>query len=125
MALPSSPYSAGHFLLRAGIAFAFLYPPFAAIQDPVAWSGYFPAFVNALPVDSVVLLHVFGLLEVVIALWLLWGRHLRIPAILAIVLLIAIVAVNLNDFGVLFRDVSLALAALALVWLPEPGVNRL
>jgi uncharacterized membrane protein YphA (DoxX/SURF4 family) len=121
----SSPYATGRFLLRAGMALAFLYPPFAAIQDPIAWSGYFPAFVHAFPIDTIILLHVFGILEVIIALWFLWGHKLRAPGILAAILLLAIVAFNLNDFGILFRDVSLALAALALAFLPEPGRNQL
>ena len=116
-------YGIGHFLLRAGIAGAFLYPPISAIADPIAWLGYFPAFVQALPTDTVILLHLFGVLEMVIALWLLWGRRIRIPAVLATVLLLAIVVFNMNTFEVLFRDVAIALAALALAFLPEPEVR--
>lgn len=116
-----SSYRIGHFLVRAGIAFSFLYPPFAALTDPIAWSGYFPIFVQSLPLETTLLLHAFGVLEVGIALWLLWGRSIRIPSILAAVLLLSIVLVNLNDLGVLFRDVALALAALALAFLPEPA----
>jgi uncharacterized membrane protein YphA (DoxX/SURF4 family) len=118
---PSGPYATGHFLLRVGIAAAFLYPPISALSDPIAWSGYFPAFIQGLPIDSSLLLHAFGAVEVLIALWLIWGRHLRIPAVLATLMLLAIVVFNLNDFSILFRDVSLALAALALAFLPEPG----
>ena len=115
-----NPYALGHLLLRAGIALAFLYPPYAALSDPIAWAGYFPAFVSSLPVDRIVLLHALGVVEVGIALWLLWGRRLRIPATLAAALLFAIVLVNLNDFGILFRDVALALCALSLAFFPEP-----
>ena len=117
---PSSPYATGHFLLRVGIAFAFLYPPISALSDPIAWSGYFPAFIQGLPIDTIILLHVFGVVEIVIALWILRARRLRVPAFFAAGILLLIVVFNMNDFGVLFRDVSLALAALALAFLPEP-----
>jgi hypothetical protein len=116
-----SGYSVGHFLLRAGIAFSFLYPPFAAVYDPIAWSGYFPDFVQSFPVNTMLLLHVFGALEVVIALWLLWGRRLTLPSIAATILLLAIVVTNMGDFAILFRDIALALAALSLAFLPEPS----
>jgi hypothetical protein len=118
-----SPYSTGHFLLRVGIAFAFLYPPISALSDPIAWAGYFPAFIQAMPIDTEILLHIFGVLEIVIALWILRARRLRIPSFLAAGLLLLIVVFNFNDFDVLFRDVSLALAALALAFLPEPGTH--
>lgn len=115
-----NPYSTGHFLLRAGIAFAFIYPPVSALSDPIAWAGYFPPFIQAFPVDTVILLHIFGVIEIAIAFWLLSARRLRVPAMLAAGILLLIVVFNMNDFGVLFRDVSLALAALALAFLPEP-----
>lgn len=118
---PSNQYALGHFLLRAGIACAFLYPPFAALRDPIAWSGYFPDFVARFPVDATLLLHAFGALEVAIAFWFLWGKKLRLPAALAALLLVTIVVANPGDFAVLFRDIALALAALSLAFLPEPS----
>ena len=33
-------------ILRIGLAFAFLYPPLDAIVDPYSWLGYFPAFMR-------------------------------------------------------------------------------
>ncbi len=107
-------------LLRIGIAFAFLYPPLAALSDPDAWIGYFPGFLLALGVDPLTLLHIFGALESVIALWILFGRKVFVPSITAAVLLIAIVAVNGIQFPILFRDVSIALAAVALALMHHP-----
>lgn len=101
-------------LLRVAIAFAFLYPPIAALSDPDSWFGYFPKAIQLLPIDHALLLHGFGLLEVLIALWILFGKRIRVPSILATVILSAIVALHLKSFDVLFRDVSIALAALAL-----------
>ena len=111
-------------LLRIGVAFAFLYPPIDAIIDPASWLGYFPSFVTnlfhivslPLKLSDVVLLHGFGLFEIALALWLLFGKRVRVPAILMAVILFVIVGFNLDasNFSVLFRDVSIAFAALAL-----------
>lgn len=109
-----------HRTLRAAIAFAFLYPPIAAVFDPLSWEGYFPAFVHAFPVPIIVTLHVFGILEVVIALWILSGWRIRLPALAAAALLFAIVAFNFSQLDVLFRDLSIAAIALTLVLWPAP-----
>lgn len=117
----NNQYRLGHSLVRAGVAFALLYPSIAAFSDPIAWAGYFPAFVHQLPVDINLLLYAFGALEIVLALWLLSGRSIRFPAFLSALIILVIVLMNANDFGVLFRDVSIAFAALALCFLPTPG----
>jgi len=113
-------------LLRISLAFAFLYPAINAFFDPTSWLGYFPAFVTrafhviAIPLklSDVVLLHSFGFVEIILALWVLFGRRVQIPAGVMAFMLLAIVAFNLDpsNFSVLFRDVSIALAALALVF---------
>ena len=115
-----SPAGIGHLLLRISVAFAFLYPPIDALSDPYSWIGYFPAFMSALPVEPLVLLHSFGAIEVALGIWILSGWKIRIPSIIAAAMLIAIVAFNLPQFQVLFRDVSIALAALALAIVPAP-----
>jgi len=109
-----------HLTLRLGIAFAFLYPPFAALSDPSSWIGYFPQFIRDLPINTVLLLHTFGVVEVVIALWLISGWKVRYPALLAALMLAAIVIFNTNQFGLLFRDLAIAVAAVALALWPAP-----
>ncbi len=108
-----------HLLLRVGAAFAFLYPPLRALQDPVSWLGYFPHFIRTLPIDPLVLLHGFGAVEIILALWILSGWRIRIPALLATVMLLAIVAFNLADLDIVFRDISIALMTFALALWPE------
>ncbi len=108
-----------YLVLRAGSAFAFLYPPLRAIVDPVSWFAYFPPFIRALPINSLVLLHGFGVVEVALALWVLSGKHIRIPAALMTLMLLAIVAFNLADMDIVFRDISIALMTLALVLWPN------
>src|SRR3989344_3175185 len=103
-------------LLRLAVAFSFAYPAISAVFDPESWLGYFPAF---LP-PSLLLLHAFGALEIVIALWILFGKRVWIPSALAALILLAIVAFNGAQFDILFRDVAIALAALSLAWLHHP-----
>ena len=108
-----------HLTLRIGTAFAFLYPPIAAVSDPISWFGYFPHFLQTLPIDSLVLLHGFGIIEVVIALWILSGKYIRIPAAIATAMLVAIVVFNMSNFDVVFRDLAIACMTLALALWPE------
>ncbi len=114
----SSNPKLAHLLLRTGVAFAFLYPPIAAISDPTSWISYFPSFIRELGIDEMLLLHGFGVIEAVIALWILSGHKIRIPAMLATLTLVAIVVLDYRDFAVLFRDLSIAAMALALVVWP-------
>ncbi|MBU2103663.1 hypothetical protein KJ848_00150 [Patescibacteria group bacterium] len=107
-------------LLRAAIAFSFLYPPFAALSDPYAWLGYMPVALTAFLGTNVLLaLHILGAAEVLLALWILFGKHIRIPSYIAAVFLLLIVLLNMPQFPILFRDVALALAALALAHFPH------
>jgi hypothetical protein len=107
-------------ILRVGLAFAFLFPAADAIVDPYSWLGYFPTFVlqlaHAANVPDLLLLHSFGALEVVIALWLLSGWRLLWPSCLALAMLLAIVLLDSpgGQLEVLFRDISIAAIALAL-----------
>ena len=114
-----------YLLLRAGAAFAFLYPALDAFADPASWLGYFPAVVRhtaaVLGIPNVVLLHGFGAVEVIIALWILSGKKIFWPSLAATLLLFSIIISDPGDFQVLFRDVSLAAltSALALMNLPN------
>lgn len=101
-------------LLRLGVAFAFVYPAVSAFFNPLAWVGYFPAFVvDIIPVGIALL--IFGVIEIVIAVWILFGKNIFIPSIVATIFLIAIVVVNWSQMDVVFRDIPIALMSLALV----------
>jgi len=106
-------------ILRVAVAFAFLYPPFNALTQPEAWVGYFPSFMAQLG-DPVLLLHIFGIVEIGIALWILSGWKVWLPSLVAAILLGSIVAFNLPEFQVLFRDLPIAAAALALAIIHSP-----
>lgn len=117
--------SLAQIVLRVGVAFAFIYPPIAALSDPTGWFTYFPAFIRALPVPELVLLHGFGLLELLLAAWVLSGWRIRIPATIMTLMLLAIVLFNLSDFDILFRDLAIAAMTLALaLWPRKPFVHE-
>jgi len=102
-------------LLRVGVAFAFIYPAVSAWINPFSWVGYFPAFMIAVVGShSIVLLHIFGVVEIGIALWILFGRNILIPSTLAIVMLLGIVVFNISQIDVLFRDIPILLMAVIL-----------
>ncbi|MBU2329844.1 hypothetical protein KKG57_00020, partial [Patescibacteria group bacterium] len=97
-----------------------LYPPFSALSDPYSWLGYLPVWAAAvLGTHALLALHVFGILEVLLALWILFAKDIRIPAYGSAIMLLLIVFLNMPQFPILFRDVSIALAALALAHLPH------
>ena len=105
-----------YLFLRVGVAFAFIYPAVSAYFNPLSWVGFFPAFVlNIFPNDTF-LLQMFGISEIIIALWILSGKKIFIPSILATVYLLLIVAFNGQIFDVVFRDIPIALMALALLF---------
>ncbi len=106
--------------LRIGVAFTFLYPPLDALLDPDSWIGYFPHFMRGY-VPDMVLLHSFGAIEVVIALWILSGKKIFLPSLAATAMLLTIVAINIPEFQILFRDLALAAMPLSLAILNMPS----
>lgn len=110
------------FLLRLSVSSAFLYPPIAAIMDPLAWIGFFPDFLRELAGNDTLLLHTFGLAEVVVGLWILSGKRIFIPSLVASAILLGIIVFNWASLDIIFRDIAILGAALALaVWSrPQP-----
>jgi hypothetical protein len=68
------------------------------------------------------LLHLFGALEIGIAIWILFGKQIFIPALIAVVILVLIVVLNVRQMDVLFRDIPILLMAVALL-LKEKRTN--
>ncbi len=105
-----------HLLLRIAIAFAFLYPAYGFWTNPGNWVGYIPAFARGFGISESVLIMLIAGLHLVIALWILSGWRIFLPSLIAAVFLGTIVYFNQNQLNVLFRDISLALVALALAF---------
>lgn len=103
-------------LLRLGIGFVFIYAAVSSFLEPLNWVGFFPQFLRSLVPENI-LLPAFSLYELVIGLWLLVGKNLFAVSFLAAVSLLGIVLFNLGSFDILFRDLGLFFAALALVFM--------
>lgn len=102
-------------LMRLAVAFAFVYPAIAAWFDPYSWIGYFPGFLLDLAGSNPeIMLHAWGALEILLALWVLFGTRVYVPSVIMAIALCAVVIANPGQFPILFRDVSIVLAALSL-----------
>jgi uncharacterized membrane protein len=106
--------------LRIGLAFAFAYAGIGGFVNPQNWVGYFPDFVQHLMPVSV-LLGVWGAVELLLAAALLFMRNVFLPAVIAAVLVLGVTVTNLASFDIVFRDVTIFFAALALASLTKQG----
>ncbi|MEK6950369.1 MAG: hypothetical protein AABX13_01445 [Nanoarchaeota archaeon] len=101
------------FFLRLGIAIPFLYAAIAATLDPNSWLGFFPGWLQSL-FPSELLLGLFSLYQLGLSLWLLSGKKSYYAGFLACLTLLAIIITNLGALDIVFRDLGLLLAAIAL-----------
>jgi len=102
-------------ILRVGIAFTLLYAALGSTLEPVNWIGFFPAFLFRFGIPEELLLGVFSLTEAALGLWLLWGKKVVYPALLSAFAFGGIALFNLGAMDIVFRDVGLFFAALALM----------
>lgn len=101
-------------LLRIGVAIAFIYPAVEASFYPNSWVGFFPPWVRDLPINDIILLHLFGASEVIIAVWILLGKRIFIPSVLAVIYLSFIVLFNWKFMDLLFRDIAILVIPIVL-----------
>lgn len=108
-------------LLRVGVAFSLLYAAYSGFVNPSAWVGYVPDL--PFGIEREVALQIWGGVETVLGLWLLSGWRIFIPSLVTALAIAAVTLINLSQFSVLFRDVSIALASAALALWSWPGVG--
>lgn len=107
-----------HILIRIGVATTLFYGAVAAFLAPSSWVGYLPDFALFFG-PAEVLLGVWGIAEVALGVWIVSGWRIQIPAAITALSLMLVIAFNINQMSVLFRDIGVAFAALALVLLPS------
>lgn len=105
-------------LLRIGIAVVFLYAAISAFIDPNEWIGFLPPLITE-NFKAETVLHIFSVIELVLAAWLLSGAYVRWAALFAAAMLSGIVVSNFSIFQISFRDIAIIFAALALAAMPE------
>ncbi len=111
-------------LLRVGLAFTFLYAAWSSFQNPINWIGFFPQSILALfsaAFSPQQVLTGFSLLEAAIGILLLLGSKLVLVSLVAVFFLAGIIWFNLGAMDIIFRDVGLLFAALALFALARKG----
>lgn len=101
-------------LLRLAISFSFFYVAYGFWADANDWIGFVPAFVKNIGVPQALLIDAIAVFHLIIALWILSGWRIFLPSLAAAFFLLGVVYFNWNQMYILFRDISLALAALAL-----------
>ncbi len=101
-------------LLRVGLAFSFFYAAIASLIDPLSWVGYFPQFVRHMVPSQMLLMGGFSFVQLVVGGWILSGKNIFIPSVIAVALLLGIILFNISQMPILFRDISILFMALAL-----------
>lgn len=106
------------FFLRIGLAFVFIYVAVSAFFNPETWIGFLPNFLgNEITKGYFLFAHdVFG---VGLGLWLLSGKKTFYAAVVSSVMLAAIVLLNFGSLLIVFRDIGLFFAAVALAILSK------
>ncbi len=102
------------YILRVGLAFAFLYPAISSLIVPSDWIGFVPMVVRDL-VDGNLFLFVFSVIEILVALGILFFRNPFYPALFGGLILVFTILFNFGSFVLIFRDVSILAMVLALV----------
>ncbi len=105
--------SLASFILRVGLAVPFLFAAIDATLQPEAWIGFIPFFLRNIFPESL-LLGAHSLFDFTLALWLLSGWKTKYAAAFSALNLATIIIVNLAALDIIFRDVGLLLAAVAL-----------
>lgn len=99
--------------LRAGLAFVFIYASLEISFNPAGFLKYIPSFVEDIAPASL-FLPAFSAAEIILSIWLLSGWRARYAAFAAFAMITGIVVFNLDYIAVLFRNVAISFAALAL-----------
>lgn len=109
-------------LLQLGLAFVFLYASLTTLVDPLQFATYVPSWLSMPGMGP--MLRCFACFELALAMALLTRRFARHAALVAVMTLVGITATNPDEFEVLFRNVAIICAALALA-VSTPALPRL
>ena len=104
-----------YLFLCYGIAFSFFYAAYSAFMTPSSWIGFIPDFFSFVSKELLLKVHIgFNFL---LGLWLISGKKTVWSAGVAAVALLSIVLFNLGQFDIMFRDLTIACACVALALL--------
>ena len=101
-------------ILRIGLAFTFIYVAISSFINPTSWLGFFPKFLQ-----KEIILTIFSIYEIFIGLWLITNKKIFYASILSSITLFGIIIFNLGAMDIIFRDVAILFAAIALAILSK------
>lgn len=100
-------------IVRLGVAFCFIYAAVAGYLDPESWIGWFPKFMRDM-IPELILLKIWGVYEFITGVWILSGKKIFIPSVLASLSLAGLILANFSAMDVIFRDVTILFSTIAL-----------
>jgi len=100
-------------VLRVGVAFAFIYAAIDGFVDPDSWVGWFPKSARDI-VPAETLLRLWGILQIILSLWIVSGKKIFWPSLVASLSLAGLILTNLGAMDIIFRDVTILAATIAL-----------
>lgn len=101
-------------LLRVALASVFLYAAIAATLQPYNWIGYIPLQIRAIAPATSLLLG-FSAFQFLLTIWILSAWKTRYAAGVAAITIAAILVTNAAQLDILFRDLAIFFAAIALI----------
>ncbi len=104
------------YILRFGLAFAFIYPAISAFVEPNNWIGFIPVFIREI-VPASIFLPIYSVAELIIGAGIIFSKNPLYYAVSGIFILSAVVILNVGSFDLVFRDVSVIGIAVALIML--------
>jgi uncharacterized membrane protein YphA (DoxX/SURF4 family) len=115
----------GILFIQIGLAFSFVYAAVGGFSKPENWIGWFPRGVRGLfPFGDNGLLILFGIVEMLIALWLVSGWKLEISAFVAAAFFFGITIANWSSMDIVFRDIALGLVACGVAIITRKNIPR-
>lgn len=106
-----------YLILKIAVAFPLLYMAWGSYLRPKTFAAYVPSFLTHV-ISSNILLWAISVILVVIAAFILFEKRPFVPPIIASVYFALIIFLNARwgtpSFDLYYKDVSIALAALAL-----------
>ena len=104
--------------LRAAVSFSLLYPAISSLFDTDKWLVAVPSFLNGV-IDARMLTIIIAGYEILLAILVLIKPNPSAPAMIVFVSVLVFLAFNYTDMQRVYRDIPLALSALALSFLSK------
>jgi len=101
------------FFLRAGLAFALIYVGISTFVNPNFWIGFVPSAVEII-LSKEMFLRIHGAFDILLGFWFVINKRIEYAALLTALSMFAIIAFNYKALDVIFRDITIFFAALAL-----------